>query len=148
MLNQELMKKWIAALRSDKYSQCTGVLHKADGSFCALGVLEDVAQHGSTWVRHGSCYYADGESGLMPSVRTINALGEMPSMLEVRADLPVWEANDSGWPFSEIADALEANYITPNKDYHEREASQASAQDDPRGQPARSGTCTAEEVQG
>jgi hypothetical protein len=35
-------EKWVAALRSDKYKQGFGRLHKADDTYCALGVLCDV----------------------------------------------------------------------------------------------------------
>ena len=41
-MNQEIKKRWVDALRSGKYKQCTGALHKTDGGFCVLGVLCDL----------------------------------------------------------------------------------------------------------
>ncbi len=40
-LNKELVTKWVEALRSGKYKQTKGSLHKGD-AFCCLGVLCDI----------------------------------------------------------------------------------------------------------
>lgn len=41
-MNTEHFKAWIAALRSDRYGQCTGQLRDSDG-YCCLGVLADIS---------------------------------------------------------------------------------------------------------
>ena len=38
-MNPELKAKWVEALRSGKYTQARGALHRKDGSYCCLGVL-------------------------------------------------------------------------------------------------------------
>ncbi len=51
-MNKELKDKWVAALRSGKYSQTTGRLRSEEG-FCCLGVLCDV--EGADWeIQDGS----------------------------------------------------------------------------------------------
>lgn len=40
---KNLVKKWVAALRSGKYKQGKGVLRSEKGKYCCLGVLCDVA---------------------------------------------------------------------------------------------------------
>lgn len=44
MLNLEIKKEWIAALRSDDYQQGEAQLKTEDGKFCCLGVLCDILQ--------------------------------------------------------------------------------------------------------
>lgn len=41
-MNQEIKKRWVAALRSGDYKQGTGALRNADNKFCCLGVLCDL----------------------------------------------------------------------------------------------------------
>lgn len=43
-MNAEIKAKWLEALRSDRYTQGTGVLRSADDKFCCLGVLCDLAE--------------------------------------------------------------------------------------------------------
>ena len=40
-MNKEIKEKWLSALRSGEYLQCTGKLHDGVG-FCCLGVLTDL----------------------------------------------------------------------------------------------------------
>jgi hypothetical protein len=42
-MDPTIKAKWIDALRSGKYRQGKGALHKTDNSFCCLGVLCDLA---------------------------------------------------------------------------------------------------------
>ena len=39
-------KKWVKALRSGKYEQCTGRLHLKGDGYCCLGVLCDIVGAG------------------------------------------------------------------------------------------------------
>lgn len=39
---KNLVKKWVAALRSGKYKQGKGVLRSEKGNYCCLGVLCDI----------------------------------------------------------------------------------------------------------
>jgi len=45
-LKKSVAKKWVKALRSDKYTQCYNGLSEEDGSVCALGVLCDISKLG------------------------------------------------------------------------------------------------------
>lgn len=46
-MNPELKEKWLKALRSNNYKQGTGCLrHKAQETFCCLGVLCDISGEG------------------------------------------------------------------------------------------------------
>jgi hypothetical protein len=38
----KILKQWIDALKTEKYTQCYGKYHAKDGSCCVLGVLENV----------------------------------------------------------------------------------------------------------
>jgi len=46
-MKQKLKKKWLTALRDGSYTKTTGLLNNGQGSFCALGVLHDIA--GGDW---------------------------------------------------------------------------------------------------
>ncbi len=41
-MNVEIKHLWLEALRSGKYEQCGGMLHRRDNGFCCLGVLCDL----------------------------------------------------------------------------------------------------------
>ena len=43
MMNADLKRKWLAALRSGKYQQAKAALHRQGDGFCCLGVLCDVS---------------------------------------------------------------------------------------------------------
>ena len=46
-MDQELKAKWVAALRSGKYQQTTGMLRESESNgFCCLGVLLDISGTG------------------------------------------------------------------------------------------------------
>ena len=47
-MTPELKGKWLEALRSGKYKQAKGVLHKFNAGYCCLGVLCDVL--GKEWI--------------------------------------------------------------------------------------------------
>lgn len=42
-MKPEIADKWVEALRSGKYEQCTTVLRSTDNKFCCLGVLCELA---------------------------------------------------------------------------------------------------------
>jgi len=89
-LPEDFKKKWIAALRSGEYKQCTGFLHLG-GGHCCLGVAEII--HGvkseSTRVLRGNFPQA------------IEGISEMSTKLT--------SMNDNGNTFSQIADYIEEN---------------------------------------
>jgi hypothetical protein len=52
-MNSQIKQQWVAALRSGKYSQDTGVLRSTQG-YCCLGVLCDLyaQEHNEQWDVH------------------------------------------------------------------------------------------------
>ena len=78
-----LREKWIAALRSGEYRQCTGMLGDGKGAYCALGVLSKV-------------------SGLCMQL-AYDVVGFKP----YEASLVAWMNDVEHHSFNQIADALE-----------------------------------------
>jgi len=104
-MNQEIKKKWVAALRSGKYEQKGGRL-KCENGFCCLGVLTDLHQKeiGKEWgIIQGQEYFLSGET------RDWAELGANDPTMEVedtRKDIS--DLNDNyGWTFKELADLIE-----------------------------------------
>jgi hypothetical protein len=114
-MNQEWKAKWIAALRSGKYTQAKNCLNDGTG-MCCLGVACDVYDliH---WTNRSSIpdgkknYY--GESSYPPS-RVTNAFGLESNnpMVTTNRDgnnLSLGLLNDSGeFSFDQIADLIQA----------------------------------------
>lgn len=93
-MDEKLKEKWLKALRSGKYKQCTLVLRK-NGAYCCLGVLHKIALRKEPPTLWGGTpkilsfldtEYVDGS-------RLAAKLGRM---------------NDMGKNFHEIADYIEA----------------------------------------
>lgn len=101
---KELLQKWLAGLRSGDFKQGRGAMCTHDGHYCCLGVLqktvgdavEDGAWPSPAWRKtHGVNFLYKGyENWPAPF---LPALGQ-------EADA----ANDTGYTFAEIADAIEA----------------------------------------
>lgn len=120
-MNSEVKIKWVAALRSNKYKQTTGILSDGEGSFCCLGVLCDIAvtegiiAEGRT--RFGDkVYYTDdtteSSAYLVPAVQEwagITETGTIPYNSEKPVGYPTLaDLNDrAGYSFEEIANVIE-----------------------------------------
>ena len=80
-MNQELKAKWVAALRSGKYTQGQGYLHRViDGQerFCCFGVACDLAWRDGEVERRdegGVMFYEEGDCYPPPSMAEL-FLGE------------------------------------------------------------------------
>jgi len=119
MMDLKWKAKWIAALRSGDYEQCTGRLHLKDDGFCCLGVLCDIFNKGA-WVdptieKPDNMVYAKKKTGdcgnvdVLPvfvyedvALSTNNPLVKMYVGEETLAEL-----NDAGLTFADIADIIE-----------------------------------------
>lgn len=68
-MNKELIKEWVLALRSGKYTQGKTELRFSD-EYCCLGVLADICKESLKldWVKSSDegSYTIDGRSGLLP----------------------------------------------------------------------------------
>lgn len=99
--------KWIEALRSGTYDQCTTVLRSGTG-FCCLGVLADIT--GAEWIDQ------DPEEYEYEYIARIgdNTYDQMPPEglggLDMAAFDRLATMNDSGKTFAEIADVIEQEY--------------------------------------
>ena len=120
-MNRYWKRKWVEALTSGEYKQCTGLLH-ANGGYCCLGVLADIStefdwvkEPGQPWyaVTPSSCVTTDfagnfsvGYDTLLPlETSLITGLGQNETeVLHLLAD-----ANDGGVKFREIAKWIEEN---------------------------------------
>lgn len=111
----EMMKKWIAALRSGEFKQGTAVLCDKDHRYCCLGVAAVVL--GAEFVQnegYGDCFVipdSDGDTG------TDWRSGELPSTMRdelgitAKEQRELIELNDSyRESFTFIANWLEARH--------------------------------------
>lgn len=135
MPNREVITQWVAALRSGRYKQTTGKLHRtapvewagnitAPEGFCCLGVLCDLAAKAGVVERYehfGTVSYG-GEPNLLPAaVREWAGLPDNPHVNHV-IEWPEGDIEDSTDPlsvlnddhkytFDKIADAIEAKFL-------------------------------------
>lgn len=121
-MNQEVLRKWVAALRSGEYTQGLGHLHNAtDNTHCCLGVLSDLAVKAGILPppipyrisdRVTLSSYKGGYTEMPPPevyewVRRTNHSGtDEPVTFAKLANM-----NDQGRSYAEIADAIEAAWI-------------------------------------
>jgi hypothetical protein len=116
--NKENIRKWVDALRSGKFVQGKGVLHRKSGEMCCLGIACYLAaQEGivstDEYENHvaGACITYDAYPFDLPeSVR---------AWLGVESSNPNLQGcNASGWnddrdkTFAQIADLIEAEYLS------------------------------------
>lgn len=102
-LNRELLKRWVAALRSGDYKQGRGHLHSRwDDTYCCLGVLREI------------------EPSISQNKHDPNTLDENSLQEHMGCRFPQGELinmNDGlGKTFPEIADFIENNYINNEED--------------------------------
>lgn len=102
-MDAKIKTEWVAELRSGKRRQCQGELHTVSGAYCCLGVLYEVA--GEAWSAPDFSAYRtyEGDYGLLPP--------DLLTKLDISDDQQreLAKMNDSGVPFSAIADFIEAN---------------------------------------
>lgn len=122
-----IKRKWVAALRSDKYKQGQGKLRSMENEFCCLGVLCDLCAKetgkriwGRVDGRRGGDYYvktkhqawddllATGKCGTVsyPPPEVVEWAG-LPSHNPIIKGTALSLMNDSGDSFLKIADRIE-----------------------------------------
>ena len=99
----DLLERWIAALRSGEYAQTTSILCNDQGGYCCLGVLQMVAE--------GEVErFPDTTARALPSDAFLVRHGSKRMNL-FGTGIDMWELvhmNDDGCTFNDIADKLEA----------------------------------------
>lgn len=117
IMNSEIKKLWITALRSGEYKQTIGVLKDEldeDGtSFCCLGVLCDIHSKQSNDCEWGEMDDYEGESSALPDMvqkwsGVITHSGFYYDEAGLQQNLA--HKNDAGMSFIEIADIIEKHF--------------------------------------
>ena len=114
-MDKHIKKRWLEALRSDRYSQCTERLTNGKG-FCCLGVLCNLhaLETGNTWSERFRNKNRNG-------IHYLNVNGTLPSVVvtwaKLDSDDPIpknrysieslSELNDCGMTFKQIADIID-----------------------------------------
>lgn len=112
-MNPEWKAKWVAALRSGEYKQGKRYLRKGD-EFCCLGVLTDLAakEGHCAWGRVGEedeHYTDDGTFGVLP-IPIARLVGVTSDGAREGRVPNLYEMNDDGATFLEIADIIEKEF--------------------------------------
>jgi hypothetical protein len=113
-MKQEIAEKWVAALRSGKYTQTKEMLRSNEDRFCCLGVLCDISGLGEwlqpIWSSQSRSYTVDGayKSDFLPEavmqwadIKTSNGVVNGKSLAQL---------NDEGRSFENIASVIEQNW--------------------------------------
>jgi hypothetical protein len=98
-LDPEFKAKWVAALRSGEYQQCTGKL-RSDQGFCCLGVALDLIDHAEWESQHWRDIYL---KDIGPTAPVIGIQRDTAYSLAEMNDGESCEKRS----FSEIADYIE-----------------------------------------
>lgn len=121
MANKENIALVVAALRSDEYPQCRGVLNNGEG-FCCLGVATEVAIKNGVevtkrqFVGGGTVSY-DLSTDLLPRAvqdwLDIYQGGNVDLLYDAEEHTAVASGlnDEEGWTFHQIADAFERTYL-------------------------------------
>lgn len=118
-LPPEFKAKWVEALRSGKYKQVTGRLHKKTG-FCCLGVACEINRSGWEWQydEQEEAFITPFGSGGVPGREDVGS--KVYEVLTQRLHRPDLEEHDvmsfitshndiRAWNFNQIADWIEEN---------------------------------------
>lgn len=107
-MNPEIKKQWVEALRSGRYKQGREALRTTDNRYCCLGVLADMC--GQTWQHNtdrNEYGYVDKDGKLQFGILDDNLLDKLDMTYGEQEIL--WEKNDDGETFPEIATYIERN---------------------------------------
>jgi hypothetical protein len=119
-MRADIATKWIDRLRNGNIPQTSDALGTKDGERCCLGVLCDIAVEDGIIAKptefdgEPALKYADHWSILPDAVMQWAGMasdtGSLRNTDSVYSDKELTELNDTGMPFSEIADVIESNY--------------------------------------
>ena len=103
MMNTENKAKWVAALRSGKFTQTRSMLfNNMDGGFCCLGVEFKVVHGFQENTGCGGGCFLDLETRAWESVLEDDGISQKD--IQILAGM-----NDTGFSFAAIADWIEAH---------------------------------------
>lgn len=116
-MDKVMKRRWLKALRNDKYKQTTGTLCRGEGEnreYCCLGVLCDLYKTTELGKKARAKWVENGDTDLigfrlsstvftrMPSVSIRKNLGLLSKEADTLADM-----NDCGKSFKQIANYIE-----------------------------------------
>jgi len=134
-MNKSIMTKWVRALRSDDYTQAQEALKVRTSkghNHCCLGVLCDILDKGKWLGKQGAGYIEYG-------IEEDKSISKLPKFITKEAEMDIagngsfnpekvktnmlsttkyygdksknlWELNDAGNTFEEIANFIQVNY--------------------------------------
>lgn len=111
-MNQDIKRRWVAALRSGEYEQGKRWLND-NGKLCCLGVLCELAVQDGVITKHtmrdGIGVYGIGATAVPPvAVEDWAGFGRSStSVWKVKGDYLVAMNDEYGYSFAQIADAIE-----------------------------------------
>lgn len=108
LMDPDVKRRWLEALRSGRYKHGSGYLRSADNCFCAFGVLADVLRRGEGFILpYGSPAYfwvcqGGGDSS---SIRPVG----LPEFEEIPDDIvnEIMHRNDRYTSFDLVIDYIE-----------------------------------------
>ncbi|WP_420431474.1 hypothetical protein [Candidatus Poriferisocius sp.] len=115
----DLIERWVEALRSGEYEQGQRKLRSHDDQYCPLGVLCDLVDPDG-WNKGGEAFVAHRDLTHSPGLRVQK---ELEAALGPKwTKDPFWDTDDwltslmdlndaKGWTFEQIADALEQDFL-------------------------------------
>ncbi len=114
-LKPRIKKLWIAALRSGKYEQCKGALHRVNGGYCCLGVLTQlyIKENKLKWkkgTRKRTKLAFDNEQEFVPKTVQTWANINVNGSYGYYGDKDLAEDNDNGLSFEDIANIIEKKF--------------------------------------
>lgn len=114
-MNDQIKKRWVAALRSGKYKQNVGTLKSTSGKYCCLGVLCELysKEHEVPWQAR-QCFmgqldvlpFAVAEWAGLGYIRSPAVMREIPFSNKTESQT-LGYMNDRRVPFRVIADLIE-----------------------------------------
>lgn len=115
-MNAAIKAKWVTALRSGEYQQCTGKLCSGTG-FCTLGVLADlyIQETGQgRWIAGNPYVQFSDASGFVEATELPSAVmiwaaldTAAPYVSTPNGQVDLIDATDAGVPFPKIAELIE-----------------------------------------
>lgn len=128
-MKKEIADKWVAALRSGEYKQTTKMLCKIeDGvkSYCCLGVLTDMGINSGVEIPTVIECKPNYKMVMYKSTNQHWTYGVLPDQISDWAGMrtnsgsgsyklsnnyfSLWQINDAGYSFQQIADVIEKNW--------------------------------------
>lgn len=109
-MKKSVMKKWVKALRSGKYTQARNSLRADSVSYCCLGVLCDISKVGQ-WEVAGFYHCEESrEYGVLPEAVQKYAGIRHQNGTHAVSKKTLTSMNDLGKSFKYIAAYIEKNY--------------------------------------